>query len=209
VISGSACGSRNVRAAGGDERPCGRHLHSDHAESRHAARRRISGPPGVQRSAGQRLRNRLPTRALPDRPAAQSAHHRAGDGHCAGCVRSRHHCLYRRLHYLVVMGETQHPCGFQIAEVHRGEPRTPVGPRSTPSRRTFGRYLDGGLRRFVGLPPLRSRGCSGPCHHFSADQQAVQRGPKILAVTTPQHHGQANAVKISKATVATRTSPKP
>jgi hypothetical protein len=33
--------------------------------------------------------------------------------------------------------------------------------------------------------------------------------PENLAVTTPQHHGQANAVKISKATVATRTSPKP
>jgi hypothetical protein len=33
--------------------------------------------------------------------------------------------------------------------------------------------------------------------------------PENLAVTTPQHHDPENAVKVSKATVATRTSPKP
>ena len=32
--------------------------------------------------------------------------------------------------------------------------------------------------------------------------------PENLAVTTPQHHDLENAVKVSKATVATRTSPK-
>jgi hypothetical protein len=32
--------------------------------------------------------------------------------------------------------------------------------------------------------------------------------PENLAVTTPQDHNPENAVKVSKATVATRTSPK-
>src|SRR6266540_1183917 len=36
----------------------------------------------------------------------------------------------RRLDHLVVMRETQRTCRLQVAELHRLEPRPPVGPRS-------------------------------------------------------------------------------